>query len=74
MFTEYGALVVELKNSNVQFQKLCEEHDQLDKEIKKIERYPSSEFSQDVKAMKKRKLELKQQLFNILKCQPEFKH
>ncbi|GGZ10186.1 MULTISPECIES: YdcH family protein [Shewanella] len=74
MFTEYGALVTELKNSNIQFQKLFEEHDQLDKEIRKIERYPSSEFTQEVKVLKKRKLELKEQLFDILKCHPGFQH
>ncbi|MFQ6372459.1 YdcH family protein [Shewanella sp. YIC-542] len=71
MFTEYGARVAELKDSNMQFQKLFEEHDQLDKEIKKIERRPASEFTQEVKALKKRKLELKEQLFDILKAHPE---
>ncbi|QVK24781.1 DUF465 domain-containing protein [Shewanella dokdonensis] len=39
-----------------------------------MERYPSSEFTQDVKALKKRKLELKEQLFDMLKCQAGFKH
>lgn len=73
MFSEYSALVEQLKADDTEFLKLFNEHDTLDKQIHKRERQPSSEFTADVKQMKKRKLELKEQLFDILKEQPAYK-
>ena len=73
MFSEYSALVDQLKADDTEFLKLFNEHDALDKQIQKRSRHPASDFSDDVKQMKKRKLELKEQLFDILKDQPTFK-
>ncbi|QWL03055.1 YdcH family protein, partial [Shewanella indica] len=61
MFPEYRDLITSLKNSDSHFQKLFDEHNLLDKEIKNKEQQLSSEFTQEVKEMKKRKLELKEQ-------------
>ncbi|BCV38353.1 MULTISPECIES: YdcH family protein [Shewanella] len=68
MFPEYRDLITSLKNSDSHFQKLFDEHNLLDKEIKNKESQLSSEFTQEVKEMKKRKLELKEQVFAILKA------
>ncbi|MCE9786554.1 YdcH family protein [Shewanella chilikensis] len=68
MFPEYRDLITNLKNSDSHFQKLFDEHNLLDKEIKNKESQLSSEFTQEVKEMKKRKLELKEQVFTILKA------
>ncbi|KFZ36098.1 hypothetical protein HR45_18200 [Shewanella mangrovi] len=74
MFSEYSTLVDQLKADDSQFLKLFNEHELLDKEIQKKERQPSSEFTSELKQLKKRKLELKEQLFDILKEQPAYKH
>ncbi|QSX33420.1 DUF465 domain-containing protein [Shewanella avicenniae] len=74
MFSEYSALVDQLKADDSLFLKLFNEHEQLDKEIQKKERHPASEFTSELKQLKKRKLELKEQLFDILKEQPAYKH
>ncbi len=68
MFPEYRDLITNLKSSDNHFQKLFDEHNLLDKEIKNKEQQLSSEYTQEVKEMKKRKLELKEQLYNILKA------
>jgi len=68
MFPEYRDLITSLKNSDSHFQKLFDEHNLLDKEIKNKEQQLSSEYTQEVKEMKKRKLELKEQLYDILKA------
>lgn len=68
MFPEYRDLITSLKSSDSHFQKLLDEHNLLDKEIKNKEQQLSSEYTQEVKEMKKRKLELKEQLYDILKA------
>lgn len=68
MFPEYRDLITNLKSSDSHFQKLFDEHNLLDKEIKNKEQQLSSEYTQEVKEMKKRKLELKEQLYDILKA------
>ncbi|BCV68106.1 YdcH family protein [Shewanella carassii] len=68
MFPEYRDQITSLKNSDNHFQKLFDEHNLLDKEIKHKESQLSSEYTQEVKEMKKRKLELKEQVFAILKA------
>ncbi|MFV7709042.1 YdcH family protein [Shewanella algae] len=68
MFPEYRDLITNLKSSDSHFQKLLDEHNLLDKEIKNKEQQLSSEYTQEVKEMKKRKLELKEQLYDILKA------
>ncbi|MCH1926770.1 DUF465 domain-containing protein [Shewanella sp. C32] len=73
MFSEYRALVDQLKADDSEFRKLFTEHDVLDKAIQKQERRPSSEFTAELKQMKKRKLDLKEQLFDKLKEHPAYK-
>ncbi|WP_417763272.1 YdcH family protein [Shewanella sp.] len=73
MFSEYRALVDQLKADDSEFRKLFNEHELLDKEIHKEERRLASEFTADLKQMKKRKLDLKQQLFDKLKEHPAYK-
>jgi uncharacterized protein len=67
MFPEYRDLISKLKNSDLHFQKLFEEHNELDKKIKSIESGIVVDTSEAIESLKKQKLKLKDQLYEILK-------
>ncbi|QDF65910.1 DUF465 domain-containing protein [Shewanella sp. SNU WT4] len=66
MFPQYRELISELKVSNHHFQRIFDEHNQLDHEINNIEKHPA-EFAEELSAKKLRKLALKEELLVILK-------
>ena len=66
-FPEYKNRIHELKTSNAHFASLFEEYENLDKEIYRIEEQietPSDEYTEQ---LKQKRVELKDQLFQMLK-------
>lgn len=67
MFPEYRDLISKLKNSDLHFQKLFDEHNALDQKIKNIESGIAIDTSETIESLKKLKLKLKDELYEILK-------
>ncbi len=67
MFPEYRELITQLKGKDAHFQKIFDEHNNLDEEIKRLEKSDASDFSPEVKTLKLKKLHLKEELFEILR-------
>lgn len=67
MFPEYRDLISKLKNTDLRFQKLFAEHNELDQKIKNIESGIAVDTSESIETLKKLKLKLKDQLYEILK-------
>ncbi|TSJ92101.1 DUF465 domain-containing protein [Gilliamella apicola] len=67
MFPEYRDLISKLKKSDLHFQKLFAEHNELDQKIKNIESGIEVYTSETIESLKKQKLKLKDQLYEILK-------
>lgn len=53
MFPEYRELISKLKSSDVHFQKKFDLHNDLDEEIRKLEKHHASDYSSEVKDLKK---------------------
>lgn len=66
MFPEYRSLITRLKKENPHFSVLFQEHNELDHRIKREEERPAADHVQIV-AMKKEKLRLKDEMYQILK-------
>ncbi|OCG26760.1 hypothetical protein A9G11_13415 [Gilliamella sp. wkB108] len=67
MFPEYRELISQLKNSDLRFQKLFDQHNELDQKIKNIESGIEVDTSETIEALKKQKLKLKDEMHQILK-------
>ncbi len=67
MFPEYRDLISRLKQEDAHFSRLFEEHNELDHKIKSIEDNITLGTHEEVEALKKAKLHLKDQLYAILK-------
>lgn len=67
MFPEYRDLIVQLREENPYFANLFEEHDVLDKQIAQLELDPISHISNDIEAIKRKKLKLKDEIYRLLK-------
>lgn len=67
MFPEYRDLITELKQTDRRFLRLFDEHNDLDEEILRLENNPVTIHRQDeIEIKKKKKLQLKDQLYQIL--------
>lgn len=71
MFPEYRELITKLKTSDAHFLRKFDEHNQLDEEIKELEKNLSSDSTPEVKVLKSKKLHLKEEIFEILKQHSE---
>lgn len=67
MFPEYRELISKLKNTNLHFQKLFNEHNELDQKIKNIEANMKAGTDEVLSELKKQKLKLKDKIYEILK-------
>ncbi|WP_334325423.1 YdcH family protein [Gilliamella apicola] len=67
MFPEYRELISKLKNNDLRFQKLFDLHNELDQKIKNIESGITVDTSETIEALKKQKLKLKDEIYDILK-------
>ncbi|MDO4896594.1 MAG: YdcH family protein [Moraxella sp.] len=69
MFPEYRELITKLKSENdLHFNKLFDEHNELDEEIIKLENDPVASVSrgEEIENMKRKKLALKDELYQYL--------
>ncbi|MCX8641784.1 MULTISPECIES: YdcH family protein [unclassified Gilliamella] len=67
MFPEYRELISKLKSTDLHFQKLFDEHNELDQKIKNIESGIAVDTTEMLETLKKQKLKLKDELYEILK-------
>ncbi|MDR8525345.1 MULTISPECIES: YdcH family protein [Shewanella] len=67
MFPEYRELISQLKTSDAHFQKKFNQHNELDEEIKNLEKSNASDYTSEVHELKLKKLHLKDEIYDILK-------
>lgn len=67
MFPEYRDLITQLKTSNHHFTRLFDQHNQLDQQIKNMESSIPQGAHEEIEILKKKKLHLKDELYDILK-------
>lgn len=67
MFPEYRELITRLKNEDAHFTRLFDEHNELDQRIKNLEARIELASDTEIENLKKEKLNLKDQLYVILK-------
>ncbi|MDD0825064.1 YdcH family protein [Mannheimia sp. AT1] len=67
MFPEFRDLITQLKQDDAHFARLFDKHNELDQRIKNMEANIELATHEEVEALKKEKLHLKDQLYAILK-------
>ncbi len=67
MFPEYRDLISKLKTTDQHFQHLFDKHNALDQKIQNMESRIESATHEEIEALKKEKLAIKDQLYVILK-------
>ena len=67
MFPEYRDLITKLKTTDKHFLNLFDKHNALDEKIKKMESHLESGTPEEIETLKKEKLNLKDQLYVVLK-------
>lgn len=67
MFPEYRDLITQLKTSDHHFTRLFDKHNVLDQKIKNMEARIEPGSHEDIETLKKEKLQLKDELYSILK-------
>ena len=67
MFPEFRDLIQELGDNNPHFSKIFEDHEQLDREISQLELDPVHQINDDIEALKRKKLRLKDEMYHLLR-------
>ena len=67
MFPEYRDLITQLKTSDHHFSRLFDKHNDLDQQIKNMESHIVSGSQVEIETLKKEKLALKDELYQILR-------
>ncbi|MEO8015351.1 YdcH family protein [Polaromonas sp.] len=67
MFPEYRDLITQLKTTDNHFTRLFDEHNAADQQIKNMESGIDMATPDEIEVLKKEKLQLKDQLYAILK-------
>lgn len=66
MFPEHRELISKLKTTDQHFARLFDKHNELDQRVKNMESRIESATHGEIEALKKEKLQLKDQLYSIL--------
>ena len=66
MFPEHREIIPQLRQDNPHFAKIFEEHAVLDQEICRRELNPVSRINDDIEALKRKKLRLKDEIYRLL--------
>ena len=66
MFPEFRYFFFFLRDSNPHFSKIFEDHEQLDREISQLELDPVHQINDDIEALKRKKLRLKDEMYHLL--------
>ena len=67
MFPEYRDLISRLKEEDANFKRLFKKHNDLDEELQSLETQDFNEKHTEIEKKKKEKLQLKDQLYSMLK-------
>ena len=67
MFPEYRDLISQLKTTDHHFTRLFDKHNMLDQKIKNLETGIEKATDIEIEVLKKEKLHLKDEIFNLLK-------
>ena len=67
MFPEYRDLITQLKTTDRHFLNVFDKHNELDQKIKNMESSISPGTHDEIETLKKEKLQIKDQLYTILK-------
>ena len=67
MFPEYRDLITQLKTTDRHFVSVFDKHNELDHEIKNLEDKHSPVYQTEIETLKKEKLALKGEIYEILK-------
>lgn len=67
MFPEFRDLISQLKGNDHHFTRLFDKHNELDQQIKNMEARIAPGTPEEIETLKKEKLQLKDQLYSILK-------
>ena len=67
MFPEFRDLIQVLRDNNPHFSKIFEDHEQLDREIIQLELDPVHQINDDIEALKRKKLKLKDEMYHLLR-------
>lgn len=71
MFPEYRDLISKLRQTNLDFRALFEQHNELDHKIVRLEHTDRRGYGDEVVELKKQKLRLKEEIHQMLKNPPE---
>ena len=66
MFPEHREIIPQLRQDNPHFAKIFEEHEILDQEICQRELNPVFRINDDIEALKRKKLRLKDEIYRLL--------
>lgn len=66
MFPEYRDLISKLKTEDRHFERLFDQHNELDEQITEMEKRVSLTGEQEIETLKKKKLALKDEIYQIL--------
>jgi uncharacterized protein len=67
MFPEYRELISSLKTTDRHFQNIFDKHNELDQKIKNMEARIEPATHEEIETLKKEKLALKDELYNLLR-------
>ena len=67
MFPEHRELITSLKNNDHHFTRVFDQHNELDQRIKNLEDGMEMATHAEIETLKREKLQLKDELYNILK-------
>ena len=67
MFSDYRDLISKLKTEDARFERLFDKHNELDQQIKNMEARIVSASNEEIDTLKKEKLALKDELYQILR-------
>ncbi len=67
MFPEYRDLITQLKTADRHFLSVFDKHNELDQQIKNMESHIESGTPYEIEVLKKKKLALKDELYDILR-------
>lgn len=73
LFPEFADCIQTLREQNPHFNKLFEDHENLDKEITAIEQDPVRLIHGDIENLKRKKLQLKDEMYKLLRLHQEQK-
>jgi uncharacterized protein YdcH (DUF465 family) len=67
MFPEYREKIAQLRANDRHFSRIFDEHNRLDHEVKQLEEKHSPVHQDDIEALKKQKLALKEEIYSMLR-------